>query len=88
MVIRKCDAACWAAGVVNAHPVLNESALPCSYVMVGTRVTRDVCHYPDSRKTLHSEGGEWRMEGSEGNVLRSGTFDPYGLDWRLTLEPS
>jgi len=79
-VLRAGDVACWPAGVANAHHVLNESAHPCSYVMVGTRVTRDVCHYPDSGKTLYSEDGEWRMEDAEGNVLRSGTFDAYGSD--------
>ena len=79
-VLEPGDAACWPAGVANAHHVLNETDQPCSYVMVGTRVTRDVCHYPDSGKTLHTEGGEWRMEDSEGKVLRTGTFDAYGSD--------
>ncbi len=79
-VLEAGDAACWPAGVANAHHVLNESALPCSYLIVGTRVTRDVCHYPDLGRTLYSEGGEWRMEDSEGKVLRSGTFDPFGSD--------
>ena len=79
-VLEPGDTACWPAGVDNAHHVLNESALACSYVMVGTRVTRDVCHYPDLGKTLHSEGAEWRMEDAEGKVIRSGTFDAYGSD--------
>src|SRR6185436_3813542 len=72
------DAACWPAGVANAHHVLNESDHPCSYLIVGTRPANDVCHYPDVGKTLYTEGGAWRMENSEGQVLRSGKFEPYG----------
>lgn len=79
-VLEAGDAACWPAGVANAHHVLNESALPCTYLIVGTRVTRDVCHYPDSGKTLHSKDGAWQMKDAEGKVLRSGTFEPYGAD--------
>ncbi len=69
------DAACWPAGVANAHHVLNESGQPCSYLIVGTRLTMDVCHYPDVGKTLYSEGENWRVEGPDGQVLRSGKFE-------------
>jgi uncharacterized cupin superfamily protein len=70
------DAACWPAGVQNAHHVLNESSQPCSYLMVGTRLTHDVCHYPDAGKTLYTEGEEWRLEDASGHVLRSGKLEP------------
>ena len=66
------DAACWPAGVPNAHTVSNESAQPCSYLIVGTRLTHDVCHYPDAGRTLHTEGSTWRMVDSAGVVLKSG----------------
>lgn len=75
-VLEPGDAACWPAGEPNAHQVVNESALPCSYIVVGTRLTHDVCHYPDVGKTLHTEGDVWRVEDSQGQVLRSGRVEP------------
>jgi len=68
------DAACWPAGTANAHHVVNKTNTPCSYLIVGTRLSHDVCHYPDSGKTLYSEGETWRMEDAAGQVLRSGRF--------------
>lgn len=72
------DAACWPAGVPNAHTVSNESGQPCSYLIVGTRLTHDVCHYPDAGRTLHTEGSTWRMVDSAGVVLESGRVDARG----------
>lgn len=46
-VLEPGDVACWPAGVPNAHHVLNQSSEPCSYLIVGTRLTHDICHYPD-----------------------------------------
>ena len=66
------DAACWPAGAPNAHHVLNRSDAPCAYLIVGTRPTHDVCHYPDSGRTLHTEGDAWRMVDADGQVIRSG----------------
>lgn len=66
------DAACWPAGVANAHTVVNASDAPCTYLIVGTRPTHDVCHYPDSGRTLFTEGETWRLTGADGGVLRSG----------------
>lgn len=77
-VLEPGDAACWPRGVPNAHHVLNASDQPCAYVMVGTRVTRDICHYPDVGKTLYSEGDRWRLEDDAGQVLRSGSFNQAG----------
>ena len=75
-VLEPGDAACWPAGVANAHQVLNRSADPCSYLLVGTRLTHDVCHYPDVRKTLYTEGDRWRVEDADGRVLKSGRVEP------------
>jgi uncharacterized cupin superfamily protein len=66
------DTACWPAGVDDAHHVVNRSTAPCSYLIVGTRVGDDVCHYPDSGTTLYTEGETWRVVDAEGNVVRSG----------------
>ena len=74
------DAACWPAGIPNAHCVENRSGAPCTYVIVGTRVTHDVCHYPDSGEALYTEGTQWRVE-RNGTVMKSGTCkSPPGRD--------
>jgi uncharacterized cupin superfamily protein len=66
------DAAGWPAGVANAHTVVNRSASPCSYLIMGTRLTHDVCHYPDVGRTLFTEGETWRLVASDGSVIKSG----------------
>lgn len=68
------DAACWPAGVANAHCVENRSSAPCSYLIVGTRARRDVCHYPDEGKVLYTEGDTWRLIRTDGTVIKSGTL--------------
>ena len=77
-VLEPGDAACWPAGVPNAHCMKNESPAPCSYLLVGTRLTHDVCHYPDEDSTLYTEGETWRVVDSAGRVLRGGRVEP---DW-------
>jgi uncharacterized cupin superfamily protein len=66
------DAACWPKGVPNAHHVVNRSDAPCSYLIVGTRVKHDICHYPDVGRVLHTEGETWRLVTADGTVLKSG----------------
>ena len=66
------DAACWSAGTPNAHHVVNRSGAPCSYLIVGTRVSHDVCHYPDTGRTLYTDGDTWRLEEADGRVIKSG----------------
>ena len=61
-----------AAGVANAHHVVNRSGARCVYLIVGTRVPRDVCHYPDSGRTLHTDADGWRLVDTEGRVVKSG----------------
>jgi uncharacterized cupin superfamily protein len=69
------DAACWPAGVPNAHTASNRSAAPCSYLIMGTRPTHDICHYPDDGRTLHTEGDTWRLVDTEGRLIRSGVME-------------
>ncbi len=66
------DAACWPAGAANAHYVHNRSSTPCTYLIVGTRVTHDICHYPDAGRVLHTEGETWRMLADDGTLLKEG----------------
>ncbi len=55
------DAACWPAGAANAHQVVNRSDAPCTYLIFGTRMAREVIHYPDLGRVGYIEGGTWRM---------------------------
>ncbi len=71
-VLQPGDAACWPAGTPNAHTVVNRSAAPCSYVILGTRLAHDVCHYPDHGRTLYTEGETWRLVATDGTVIKSG----------------
>jgi uncharacterized cupin superfamily protein len=66
------DAACWPAGTPNAHRAVNRSDAPCTYLIVGTRPSHDVCHYPDLGRTLYTEGSDWRLVGADGTVIKSG----------------
>jgi uncharacterized cupin superfamily protein len=47
-VLHAGDAACWPAGVPNAHTVANRSNAPCSFVIIGTRNPNDVGHYVEA----------------------------------------
>ena len=66
------DAAAWPANVANAHTVENRSPAPCTYLIMGTRVTHDVCHYPDIGRKLFTEGDTWRLVDDDGNIIKSG----------------
>ena len=80
-VLRSRDAACWPAGKPVGHTVANRSPAPCTYLIVGTRVTHDACHYPKSGRVLYTEGEAWRIEGPDGKVLKSGRCkSPPGRD--------
>ncbi len=71
-VLHSGDAACWSAGVSNAHHVINQSSSSCSFLIVGTRPTHDVCHYPDLNQVLHTEGDTWRIVSDTGEYLAGG----------------
>lgn len=73
-VLHPGDAACWPAGVPSAHHVSNQSSDPCSFFIVGTRVDRDVCHYPDTGRVLHRHGKDWRLLEADGQVFKTGSF--------------
>ena len=69
------DAACWPAGVANAHQVLNRSDAPCSYLICGTRGPRDVTRYPDIGRILTVEGTDWRLEEADGTRVDGGYWN-------------
>lgn len=73
--LRPGDAACWPAGHDNAHSVENRSAAPCSFLIVGTRPSHDVCHYPDVGRILYTEGATWRLTREDGSLIKAGRIE-------------
>src|SRR5215211_2478863 len=72
--LRPGDAACWPAGVANAHQVVNCSEAPCTYLVVGSRgPVQNVTRYPDRGNVLYDfEDGSWRLQCTDGSVIREG----------------
>ena len=67
------DAACWPAGVANAHQVVNRSGAPCSYLIFGSGAVPDVVHYPERGEVLRAfDDGSWRIERTDGTVIKEG----------------
>jgi uncharacterized cupin superfamily protein len=58
--------------------VVNRSNAPCSYLIVGTRVTHDICHYPDAGTMCHTEGETWRLTRIDGTFIKGGKVKPDG----------
>jgi uncharacterized cupin superfamily protein len=74
--LRPGDAACWPAGAANAHQVVNRSEAPCTYLIFGTRMARDVVHYPDAGKILYDEDGTWRLHrADDGSLIKGGKIE-------------
>ena len=63
------DAACWPAGVANAHQVVNRSDAPCTYLIFGRRMAHEVIHYPDVEKVGYIEGETWRLHRADNGTL-------------------
>jgi uncharacterized cupin superfamily protein len=66
------DAACWPHGCPNAHHLENRGSAPCTYLIVGTRVAHDICHYPDTGRKQVNGTTRWHIEDADGHVLREG----------------
>ena len=70
------DAACWRHGDPNAHHVTNRSDAACRYLIVGSRVAGDVCHYPDSGQRQVNAATTWAVFNDTGAVDRAGDLPP------------
>ena len=83
-VLRPGDAACWPAGVANAHQVVNRSGAPCTYLIFGTRMAHDVVHYPEAGRVLRDEDGRWRLLCTDdGSLIRGGEIEQVRpMTWR------
>ena len=77
------DAACWPAGAANAHQVVNRSDAPCTYLILGTRMAREVIHYPDVGRVGYIEGGAWRLHRTDDGapIMEGKTEQPRPLTW-------
>jgi uncharacterized cupin superfamily protein len=77
------DAACWPAGTENAHQVVNRSGAPCTYLIFCTRMARDVVHYPEAGRVLHDEDGTWRLQRTDGILIKGGEIEQVRpMTWR------
>lgn len=70
------DAACWPHGCPNAHHLTNRTDTPCRYVIAGSRVAGDVCHYPDSGTRQVNGATRWQVLDAAGATLREGDLPP------------
>lgn len=69
------DSCCWPAGVDNGHHVINRSASPCTYLVVGSRLDTDTVHYSDIDKILYRENGQRRLTRRDGTPFDPATGD-------------
>lgn len=58
--LRPGDAACRPVGVPNAHHDVNDSAQPCTYLVVGTRLPSDRRHCAEIDKLYTRDNGRIR----------------------------
>jgi uncharacterized cupin superfamily protein len=72
-VVKSGDAAGFKAAVPNGHHLVNRTDRDAVFLVVGTRATRECCHYPDIDLVHKQDGDRYRL------THKSGA--PYG-DWQ------
>ncbi|MGB8815470.1 MAG: cupin domain-containing protein [Paracoccaceae bacterium] len=86
------DAACWRHGDPNAHHVTNRSNVPCRYVIAGSRVAGDICHYPDSGWRMVNDATRWAVYNATGVMEREGDLPAELLNlppvWGTPFDPA
>jgi uncharacterized cupin superfamily protein len=86
------DAACWPHGCPNAHHLANRGDGPCTYLIVGTRVAHDICHYPDEAERQVNGDTGWHIEDASGAVLEGGDLPPELMNlppvWGTPFDPA
>ncbi len=91
-VLQPGDAACWPHGCPNAHHLANDGAEPCTYLIVGSRVAGDICHYPDTGARQINGDTDWKVVDAGGNILRSGDLPAHLLNlppvWGTAYHPA
>lgn len=66
------DAVCWRHGEPNAHHLRNDGDAPAVYLIVGSRVQGDICHYPDTGEKQVNGETDWARYDREGVRLSGG----------------
>lgn len=74
------DAACWQHGDPNAHHVMNKTDSPLRYLIVGTRVAHDICHYPDEAEQKVNLDATWQVVTSDGQIVDDGDLPAHLLN--------
>ncbi len=86
------DAACWRHGDPNAHHLHNQSPDAVTYLIVGSRVARDICHYPDTGERLVNGDKTWHVYDRSGEIVDEGDLGPHLLNlkprWGKDFDPS
>jgi uncharacterized cupin superfamily protein len=86
------DAACWRHGDPNAHHVTNRTDAPTRYMIVGTRVARDICHYPDEDEKQVNLDTTWQITDSNGQIVDGGDLPAHLLNlppvWGDPFDPT
>ncbi|MDH0865378.1 cupin domain-containing protein [Mitsuaria sp. GD03876] len=68
-VLRAGEAAGWAAGAPVGHCLENRSASEAVYLVVGSRASKGVVHYPDHDVVMHHDGTERRFTRGDGSPI-------------------
>jgi uncharacterized cupin superfamily protein len=86
------DTVCWPHGCPNAHHLINRGTAPCTYLIIGTRVAHDTCHYPDEAERQVNGDTRWHIEDDTGAVLEDGDLPPDLLNlppvWGTPFDPA
>jgi uncharacterized cupin superfamily protein len=86
------DAVSWRHGDPNAHHLTNRSDRPCRYLIAGSRVARDICHYPDSGRRQVNGDTTWQIVAADGTTLREGPLPEELLNlppvWGTPFDPA
>jgi uncharacterized cupin superfamily protein len=82
----------WRADTGNAHQILNRSDAAVTLLVAGTRVARDICRYPDLKRTLTNTDTDWAVtDDLTGAVLRGGALPAHLLNlpprWNIPAPP-
>jgi uncharacterized cupin superfamily protein len=64
------DTLCWPAGTPVGHRIDNRSDSPVRYLVIGTRLERDVIHYTDHDLVTHKHGPSRRYLRRDGSEYR------------------
>lgn len=66
------DMVCWPAGQPIGHQLHNKSGADAVYLTIGTRLPRDIIHYPDHDLITHKDGSARRYSYADGSPRSAG----------------